>query len=359
MAIKDLGNGKFRIDLRIGGRAGTRHRATIEATREQARAAHADLIQSARAVTEKGGRGATLRDAFTHAFVTKFHDLKDKAGVNDRWRVLTTLLDENLQLVDVDSAVIAQLLTDLRTRKFKGKMLSATTINKYLSLLRVIFEEATKAKPKLIEEDAVPHIPHLKERQKKRRPLKADEEQRVIAWLCSQGDDEKWAEFRDFVLLSLDEGTRSGETRRLARVDVNLVEGELRIRDPKNGEERIVPLTERGRQVVERRLEHARKPDALLFPGMTKAIVQNRWQDVQDALGDIHDVVIHSLRHTAGKRLIDRTGNLRLAQVWLGHKRIETTTRYTEVDAAALHRAAKVLSGGGSAVPTTPEPDAD
>jgi integrase len=362
MAIKDLGNGKFRIDLRVGGRKGTRHRATIEATREQAREAHRDLLQSARAVTEKGGRGATLRDAFVHVSVHHFHDLKDKAGVQDRWRVLTQLVDEHAQLVDVDSAAIAKLLTDLRARKFKGKHLTATTINKYLSLLRVLFEGASTAKPALIEADAIPHIPHLKERQHKRRPLKATEEQRVLAWLASQGDAGKWGEFLDFVVFSLDEGTRSGETRRLERVDVNLGAGkfgEVRIRDPKNGEERHVPLTLRARQVVDRRLEGAPKPDSLLFPGMTKAVLQNRWQEVQDALGDVHDVVIHSLRHTAGKRLIDLTGNLRVAQKWLGHKRIETTVRYTDVDAAALHRAAEVVSGGESAVTTPSQPDAD
>jgi integrase len=356
MGIKDLGNGKYRIDLRIGGRRGSRHRATISATRDEARQAYADLRK---ATQQAGGTGATLRDAYVHATVHRYHERKDRAGVEDRWRVLTQLLDENMQLSTLDTRAITQLLTDLRTRTFKGRTLTAGTINKHLSLLRTILKEGSRARPALIEPDDLPYIPHLKESQAKRRPLKAEEEQRVIAWLCSQGDDAKWAEFRDFVLFSLEEGTRSGETRRLERVDVDLEAGgfgECRVRDPKNGEERYVPITERARPVVLRRLAVALKQRDRLFAGLTKAILQDRWQEVQDAL-NLHDVVIHSFRHTAGKRLIDQTQNVRVAQAWLGHKRVETTVRYTMVDREALHRAARQLSAAGSSAPTKSQPD--
>jgi integrase len=45
----------------------------------------------------------------------------------------------------------------------------------------------------------------------------------------------------------------------------------------------------------------------------------------------VADFRFHDNRHTAGTRLLRRTGNLRLAQRMLGHTRIETTTRYAHV----------------------------
>jgi integrase len=356
MGIKDLGNGKYRIDLRIGGRRGSRHRATISATRDEARQAYADL----RKATQAGGSGATLRDAYVHATVHRYHERKDRAGVEDRWRVLTQLLDENMQLSALDTRAITQLLTDLRTRAFKGRTLTASTINKHLSLLRTILKEGSRAKPALIEPDDLPYIPHLKERQAKRRPLKEDEERNVLAWLelVALADPAKWGEFYDFIVFQLNAGTRRGEALKIERGDVNLAAGKygrIRIRDPKNGSEREVPLTATTRLLVERRLPAGHRDR--LFPRLTKALVQNRWSDLRTTL-DLEDVCIHSLRHTAGKRIVDLTGNLRAAQVVLGHKRVSTTERYTAVDGAALDRVAEALSAGGSSAPTNPQPDA-
>jgi integrase/recombinase XerC len=355
MAIKDLGNGKFRIDLRIGGRRGTRHRTTIEATAAQAKEAHTDLLRAARGITSSGGTGATLRDAYVNAMALKWGDHKDRKGITDRWRVLTSILPDETRLAEIDSARIVELLNKLRARK-----ISATTINKYLSLLRVLFEEASRCTPALIHEDDVPRIPHLKAQQKKRRPLRGDEQERVLAWLASH-PEEKMVAFLDFVVFSMDMGSRLSETLglRARALDLSAPDcGEVTFLAVKNGDaERCVPLTERVRNVIDRRLaawlQAGRPGNPRIFEDLKAGTAQKRWTIVRRAL-DMPDISIHCLRHTAGKRIIDETGDLRAAQEWLGHRDIATTVRYTKVDKQKLRDVARRLS-----VTTHVEPETD
>ena len=361
MAITDLGNGKFKLDIRIGGRRGTRHRATIEATPEQAKEAHADLLRSAKGIVASGGTGATLRDAYIHAQAYRYHDKKDRDGVDDRWRVLTAYLPETTRLADIDSAMIVELLAKLRGRKAHGAVITAGTINKHLSLLRTLLKEAARAKPAMIRPEEVPHIPHLDWTQEKRRPLRADEQERVFAWLASHPDP-KLVGLLDFVVFSIDMGSRSGEALALRARALDLSAGdcgEVTFLKVKNGDsERTVPMTQRVRQLVDRRLQGwldaGRPGNPRLFEDLKKGTLQKRWEKVRAAL-DVPDLSPHCFRHTAGKKIIDETGDLRAAQAWLGHKRIETTVRYTQVDKEKLRAVARRLS----AATTKSEPDAN
>ena len=46
----------------------------------------------------------------------------------------------------------------------------------------------------------------------------------------------------------------------------------------------------------------------------------------------------HMLRHSAGYKIINDYGDLRLAQQHLGHKAITSTTRYTQLAPGALDK---------------------
>ncbi|MBY0432223.1 MAG: site-specific integrase, partial [Rhodospirillales bacterium] len=54
------------------------------------------------------------------------------------------------------------------------------------------------------------------------------------------------------------------------------------------------------------------------------------WKRILEQAG-IEDFRFHDLRHTAGTRILQATGNLALAQRLLGHKDISTTLRYAHV----------------------------
>jgi site-specific recombinase XerD len=52
---------------------------------------------------------------------------------------------------------------------------------------------------------------------------------------------------------------------------------------------------------------------------------------------------VHSLRHTFAMNLYRKTGDLRLVQTALGHKRITTTEIYARADDRRLKRALEKL----------------
>jgi len=54
----------------------------------------------------------------------------------------------------------------------------------------------------------------------------------------------------------------------------------------------------------------------------------------------------HTLRHTAGTKLLKRTGNHKLVQKYLGHSDVATTLRYyVDVFPEDLEEAAEMLAG--------------
>ncbi|MCK9614983.1 MAG: tyrosine-type recombinase/integrase [Candidatus Omnitrophica bacterium] len=52
----------------------------------------------------------------------------------------------------------------------------------------------------------------------------------------------------------------------------------------------------------------------------------------------------HSLRHTVGTELLNKTGNLRVVQEFLGHADISTTQIYTHVSREQIQQAADLLA---------------
>ena len=54
------------------------------------------------------------------------------------------------------------------------------------------------------------------------------------------------------------------------------------------------------------------------------------WRRALEAAG-IEDFRFHDTRHTAGTRVLRATGNLKIAQIMLGHSDIQSTMRYAHV----------------------------
>ncbi|EFL88349.1 site-specific integrase [Ahrensia sp. R2A130] len=76
---------------------------------------------------------------------------------------------------------------------------------------------------------------------------------------------------------------------------------------------------------------------------ITKSGLKTTWRRMRAASG-VKGLRFHDLRHTAATRLLRSTGNLRLAQMLLGHSDISTTQRYAHVQMddlrAGMERAA-------------------
>lgn len=115
--------------------------------------------------------------------------------------------------------------------------------------------------------------------------------------------------------------------------------------DDKNSMDRTLPIPEgpvrEALRDMKTRYPGSRGPFAHMHKGDGKLRVT--WGKMQAHFG-WDDVVIHTLRHTCASWMVQKTGDLKRVQKWLGHKRIETTLIYAKLATGDLDAAGDILS---------------
>ena len=128
---------------------------------------------------------------------------------------------------------------------------------------------------------------------------------------------------------------------------VSLPRGALRVGQPflilkgKGSKERLVPISGRAEQAVERWREHVPSASLWLFPGGKGHLSRMRlYQIVRIMAADAgippERISPHVLRHAFATHLLSGGADLRVVQSLLGHADIATTQIYTHVDSARL-----------------------
>jgi integrase/recombinase XerD len=128
---------------------------------------------------------------------------------------------------------------------------------------------------------------------------------------------------------------------------VSLPRGALRVGQPflilkgKGSKERLVPISGRAEQAVERWREHVPSASLWLFPGGKSHLSRMRlYQIVRIMAADAgippERISPHVLRHAFATHLLSGGADLRVVQSLLGHADIATTQIYTHVDSARL-----------------------
>ena len=164
------------------------------------------------------------------------------------------------------------------------------------------------------------------------------------------------------VLLGGEAGLRCGEMMALGWSDVDLGQGQLRVRHaewkgqvsvPKGGRLRYVPMTVRLAAAL-RQHRHLRGPRVLMCEdgrSFTQKMVQDRvrWAARRASVDD----GVHILRHTFCSHLAMRGAPARAIQELAGHRDLSTTQRYMHLSPAAKDSAIRLLDqpapaqGGG------------
>lgn len=224
------------------------------------------------------------------------------------------------------------------------KTLKPKTVNNVLTVLRRMLVIAKKRG--LIV--AVPEIEWLKAPRPEFDFLNFDEADRLLA-----GADPEW---RPMILTALRTGMRRGELMALRWEDVDLVAGQIHLRQavsrgvigtPKSGKSRLIPMSD---ELVASLKAYRHLKGELVFCGPDGKLL--RRDEIKHPLrrackrAGLRQVGWHVLRHTFASHLVMRGVPLKAVQEMLGHATIEMTMHYSHLSPFVTRDAVRLLDGG-------------
>jgi integrase/recombinase XerD len=133
-------------------------------------------------------------------------------------------------------------------------------------------------------------------------------------------------------------GLRISEAVSLKVSDVDSQRMLLRVEEGKGRKDRYVMLSKRLLAVL-RCYWRAARPKDYLFPSwlqgrhLTSGALSVACRDASQRCGLAKRITAHTLRHSFATHLLENGTDTRVIQVLLGHSRIDTTARYTQVAA--------------------------
>lgn len=218
---------------------------------------------------------------------------------------------------------------------------SIATVNRYLSLLRAMFNVAI-AEHWLRESPfaRTPKLASAADEQQRQRIISLAEEQQLLA----AADPERWPYLAALLVLAIDTGMRHGELLQLTPAQLDFEAGIITIPSThtKTLTERKVKMSQRVKQELQKQI--AAQPALMTTERIFKIKrVYPAWAAIREQTGLI-GVRWHDLRHTNATR-IERSGRVSLAQLGrhLGHANPRTTYRYVNQDDLSMAEIGAVL----------------
>ncbi|MEM0130895.1 MAG: tyrosine-type recombinase/integrase [Saccharolobus sp.] len=163
-----------------------------------------------------------------------------------------------------------------------------------------------------------PPIPKI--RKKEVKALTEEEINRVLE-ACKRARDKL------IIRLLLDTGLRANELLSIKIKDIDIDNNMIRVRNTKNGEERVVFFTDNTKQILKKYIRGKNLDDKLFY--ITYDALYRKLKRVGEKVGI--DLRPHVLRHTFATLSLKRGMNLITLQKLLGHKDIKTTQIYTHL----------------------------
>ncbi|MFC1580006.1 tyrosine-type recombinase/integrase [Thermodesulfobacteriota bacterium] len=224
-----------------------------------------------------------------------------------------------------------------RYRTKLTKDMSKATVNRYIALLKTIFNKA-------IEWEKAEHNPV--------KGIKQYAESHRVRYLTDEEEQELVkvfpATYWSWVEIAMDTGMRRGEQFGLRWEDINFQTRIITIPRSKNGEVRHIPMNDRVVEIL-RNLPSRFKGEYVF--------TSSNWQTPMDAdnfvyrvfkpalaEAKIKDFRWHDLRHTFASRLVMAGEDIRTVQELMGHKNITMTMKYSHLSPKHLMEAVQRLA---------------
>lgn len=251
---------------------------------------------------------------------------------------------EILRLKGIEARPVAKLFfTKLKAsdiakyRDDRLREVSPSTVNRELDDLSSLFNHARKEWGIRVE-NLVAQIRRPPRGKSRDRVLDIDEERRLMGALEGgrnakgqfiQGTRNPW--IKPLVLLALETAMRRGELLALRWKDVDLVRRTAYLELTKNGESRVVPLSQKAIEVIK---GLPKSHNGRLFPISATALRKAFERACETA--NILGLRFHDLRHTATTRISNKIPNLVELAAITGHKDVRMLARYYHPRAEAL-----------------------
>jgi integrase/recombinase XerD len=131
-------------------------------------------------------------------------------------------------------------------------------------------------------------------------------------------------------------GLRANEVVSLKIGDIDSTRMVIRVEQGKGRKDRYVMLSEHLLELL-RAYWKAARPQGWLFPGrdpvqpLTTRQLNRACHAAAQAAGIDKRVSLHTLRHSFATHLLEQKVDIRVIQVLLGHKKLDTTALYSQV----------------------------
>ncbi len=202
------------------------------------------------------------------------------------------------------------------------------TINHTLTALRFFFM-VTLRKP-----DVVVQLPFVREPRRLPVVLSREEVARLL-------DAAPGLKYKAALSVAYGAGLRASEVVSLKAADIDSARMVIRVEQGKGRKDRYVMLSEHLLELL-RAWWKAARPQGWLFPGQNRVNPLttrqlNRACHAAARMAEIEKrVSLHTLRHSFATHLLEQKIDIRVIQVLLGHKKLDTTALYTRVALRAI-----------------------
>lgn len=232
-------------------------------------------------------------------------------------------------LAVIDQKVVSRYRDDRLKEKWRGKLISGSTVRKELYMLSALFVYAEKqCGIELPKGNPVLKVQMPKESKARDRRLNEDEWGKLEAECRASRNRSLWPAVRLAIAL----GARQGEILNLKWKDINKQRRIALLRETKNGDDRAVPLTSEALAVLN---SLPVSVSGRVFT-MQRMTLYHAFRYALKRAG-ITDYCFHLLRHEALSRLSER-GDLSMLEIAAisGHKTLKMLQRYTHLHAEKL-----------------------
>ena len=205
---------------------------------------------------------------------------------------------------------------------------SATSMNAAVSALRFFFGVT------LGRGDAQAGMTTVREPRRLPVVLSPEEVRRLL-------DAAPGLKYRAALSVAYGAGLRASEVVSLKLADIDSERMVIRVEQGKGRKDRYAMLSEPLLHLL-RAYWKASRPQGWLFPGqnpvnpLTTRQLRRAFDGAREAAGIDKRVSLHTLRHCFATHLLEQKVDIRVIQVLLGHKKLDTTARYSQVASTTL-----------------------